>query len=122
MFETIINGVKIKLPCEIHKAPISNKLAIIKNDKYIVILTENCKKDGRNVFVFNKTGKLLWQIDEETVRKYAYWREISSPQLYTFFTLAKFMDDGTLLLGNTFGFHIYVNPETGEIISDEFVK
>ena len=122
MFETIINGVKIKLPCEIQKDPISNQPDIIKNDKYIVILTENCKKDGRNVFVFNNTGKLLWQIGEKTVRKYAYWRERSSPQVYTVFTSAKFMDDGTLLLGNTFGFHIYVNPENGKILKDEFVK
>jgi len=35
---------------------------------------------------------------------------------------ASFNDNGQLVLWNSDGFKLYIDPETGKIISDEFIK
>lgn len=126
MKEIVINGKTIKLPCEI-KVPLFEKQPIIiQHDRYIAVVTENCQKDGRNVFVFDKNGKLLWQMSKDIAQKYSF-SSYSSKKNNIYDNLAYIVDasfngNGQLVLWNSDGFKLYIDPETGKIISDEFVK
>ncbi len=100
-----IAGNKIELQNEIWKV-------IETSGAYMVLTyTKKIGDDNRNVFLIDRRGKILWQIEA-----FMFGEEP------TFYTNIWISEKGNLMAFNRKGYECTIDKETGKILETEFTK
>ncbi|KFD38105.1 hypothetical protein AT05_11840 [Schleiferia thermophila str. Yellowstone] len=96
---------------ELFKVPYKIK-DVLKFNKVIVILSEYSEKEVLNIFGYDYSGNIMWQID----KKLENFNNIPTP--YT----GIYLQDDVLTAYNSAGYELQIDYNTGKVLNIDFIK